>query len=120
MLNFKVFGILGLLTAFLLGSSAFGAWLRDEAIDKCNLEWKVKIDDANQALHNLIAAKDGKIKKLEDLLAEQDRTATLTALAASRELETQRANFALSDDCKRCRIPNARIWVRRSTPANTN
>lgn len=104
------FGTLAM--AFIVGCSAFGVWLRDDAVAVCNSGWELKLGAAAQQA----AVKE---KTLNDKLADAalkiqaaEGKATTTELLAAQTLEKQREQSPLPNACDLCRVPNDHLWVR--------
>lgn len=104
------FGTLAM--AFIIGCSAFGVWLRDDAVAVCNAGWELKLGAAAQK-----AALQEKLlnEKLGDAalkIQAAENKASTTELLASQTLEKQRELSPLPNACDLCRVPNDHLWVR--------
>jgi hypothetical protein len=111
------FGTLAM--AFIVGCSAFGVWLRDDAVNACNAGWELKLGAAAQK-----AAAENKV--LNDKLSEAslkiqgaEAKASNAELTAEQALEKQREQTPLTNACDLCRVPNGYLWVRESTDGAT-
>lgn len=100
--------ILGI--TFVAGGAA--TWLREDAISDTNAKWEAKAAQAALAAHNQVAEKQLDIERLEKILALKEKEADEKVKADAEALSKQAADFPLSADCLKCRIPNERIWVR--------
>jgi len=92
--------------------SAAAAWMREDGIRDCTVQWELKLASETLSLKNRVLAAQqehaallGKLREAEDKLTEV-QNANATTLAKQKE------DFPLSADCSKCRIPNERIWVR--------
>lgn len=107
-LSGPVVWILGI--TFIAGGAA--TWLREDAINDTNAKWEAKAAQAALAAHNQVAEKQLEIERLEKTLALKEKEADVKAKEEAEALSKQAADFPLSADCLKCRIPNERIWVR--------
>lgn len=101
--------------SMVLGLSASAHWLREDAFNDCNAQWELKIAKANASVLAGVAEKDRKIKDLETKLLSVADKADQMEKENALLLKVQRDGTPLGDDCKRCRVPNARIWLRPNT-----
>lgn len=92
--------------------SAAAAWIRDDAVNDCNVAWELKLVKEQEKLKNELAARGLKLKELEEkLLLALQREEQVTG-ENSKLLEKQRERIPLSEACNACRVPNERLWVR--------
>lgn len=87
-------------------------WLREDAINDTNAKWELKVAIAAIVSHNEVQERQLKIERLEKTLALKEQEDVEKIKADQEALSKQAADFPLSGDCTRCRIPNERIWVR--------
>ncbi len=107
-LSGPVIWILGI--TFLAGGAA--TWLREDAINDTNAKWEAKASMAALAAHNEVTEKQLEVERLQKTLALKEKETDEKVKADAEALRQQAADFPLSADCMRCRIPNERIWVR--------
>lgn len=103
----------------LLGLSASAHWLREDAFNDCNAGWQLKVAKENEAILLKAAVQGKKIWELETKLLSLADKATAMEAENAKLLKDQRDAVPQTDDCKRCRVPSARIWVRPS-PARSS
>ncbi len=107
-LSGPVIWILGI--TFVAGGAA--TWLREDAIHDTNAKWEAKASQEALVAHNLVTEKQLEVERLQKTLAIKEKEADVKAKEETEALSKQAADFPLSPDCMRCRIPNERIWVR--------
>lgn len=119
-------GVTGLSSPFLLlvvatglAMAAAAAWMRDEALDKCNASWQIELALKNNEILALTRERDQMIAVKDREIAARMAAAESKAHEEAALLKEQANEFPLSLDCAKCRVPNERIWVRKSAAAPT-
>lgn len=116
-------GLLGwgfLVGGSILALSASAHWLREDAFNDCNTAWELKVSKQNVELLASLAKRNGMILDLETKLFAMRERSEILAADNAKLLEKQREATPQTDDCKRCRVPNARIWLRNSAAAGSS
>ncbi len=108
----KLGGALTILAGVLVLGGAAIAFVRDEAVDKCNLEWKLKLSKEQEKLREKLAARDREVVSLQEQVKLSQEKEEDAIEAHKALLEKQREQVPLSEACTACRIPNERLWVR--------
>jgi len=119
----KILGLLGFglpklsagMVAILGGLFIFAGaatWLREDGISDTNAKWELKVSQAAIAAHNAVAEKQLEVERLQKKLALKEVEDAEKARMDAEVLAKQQADFPLSPECMRCRVPNERIWVR--------
>lgn len=97
---------------FIFISGGAITWLREDAINDTNAKWNLEVAKAD-ATHKLeIGAKQIEVERLQTRLLLKEKADDDKAREDQEYLDSQKAQFPLSPECSRCRVPNERIWVR--------
>lgn len=109
LLGFSQVGwIIGILFAF----AGAATWLREDGISSSNTQWELRLSQEAAKAHNEVQEKQLVIERLQKKLALKEAEDAAKAEADKVALEKQQADFPLSAECMRCRIPNERLWLR--------
>lgn len=99
----------------LFGAAAAAAWMRDDAIQDCNMKWELRLTAETLALKTRAAEAQAAVDALATKLANTEAQLKEKHDAEKESLAHQKADFPLSADCAKCRVPNERIWLRPSS-----
>ncbi len=116
-IGFKIPSLTGPLTWLVGITMIFGGaatWLREDAIADTNAKWEIKASQAALIAHNAVAEKQLEIERLTKKLVEKENADVEKAKLDIESLAKQSEEFPLSEECRKCSIPNERIWLRRN------
>lgn len=113
-------GTTTLVVGVLVAVGGIAGWLREDALNDCNVKWELQIAKRSAALKEQVANAEIAMKSLELRLAEALREAEVSKANETKALEKQRENTPQTADCAKCRIPNERIWLRRNQTGRAN
>jgi hypothetical protein len=110
-------GVATILAGLMVGIGGLAAWLRDDAVKECNLGWELTHAKRTAGLKDQVEKQTLALKSLELKLTEAQADAERAREGEKVALEKQREAMPSTADCVKCRIPNERIWLRRSSGA---
>ena len=93
---------------------AAATWLAEDAKQRCDTNWELKLSQESLKLQKLAEDRGTKITELEQKLKDVEEKKVAEAETEKKELEKQREKVPLSKACNECRVPNDRIWLRGS------
>lgn len=107
------FGALTVVAGVVVAVTAAANWIKEDAVESCNVEWKGKLSAANVKLDKTVFDRSARIRELEEALAAKSSELALAEQRKESELENQRDKIPQSEACVACRIPNERLWLRK-------
>lgn len=113
-------GVATVVAGVLVLVSAATAWIKEDAVEVCNANWKLEIASKNAEATKAASKRESRIRDLESKLQVAGAAEEAKAKELENVLEKQRETIPLSEACVACRIPNEHLWVRSRTPANSS
>ncbi len=109
-------GVATVVAGVLVLLSAATAWIKEDAVEVCNANWKLEIAGKNAEAAKAATRRESRIRDLESKLQAAGAAEEAKAKELENVLEKQRDAIPLSEACMACRIPNEHIWVRPGAP----
>ena len=109
-------GVATVVAGVLVLISAATAWIKEDAVEVCNANWKLEIASKNAEAVKAASKRESRIRDLESKLQAAGAAEEAKAKELENVLELQRDKVPLSEACVACRIPNEHLWVRPGTP----